>query len=353
MTPNATATAGMRVSSGRAAVTAFAVLLTTALASCEVSVEAGSRLVALQDANHVASGSPFPHVGADATVDAFYVGHSLISEIPDIAMSMANAQRRGAMAFREQNSPGAPLRWHWLQAAPGGAKVFVAGNQYQQNAHTALATGRYSHLVLTDGVPRGGRELENETVVYLGEFVRLARKHRPDIRIYYYETWPHLSSGTPDAPKFDNASPTRHLPWRARVDADAVMWDRIVQRVNEAHPAAPGQHDVKLIPAGRIMSRIAHAAVLGKIPGFQQADDFFTDGIHLNHYGLYAVAAIHFAVLTSQDPRGATAAVRNRWGTEYWGTRYWTGTMFSEPSAVARQAILEVIYRGLLDLYRP
>ena len=351
---NAAATGAVRARPALSSVFAFVVaLLSTVLTSCAAPVESGGRSAAMQDVNPVASGSPLARIAANARIDAFYVGHSLISEIPDMAMSMANARRPGAMTFREQNIAGAPLRWHWTQAAPGGAKAFVAGNQYQETAHDALATGRYSHLVLTDGVPRGGQELEEETVVYLGEFVRLARKHRPDIRTYYYETWPHLSSGTPDAPKFDNASPTRHLPWRARVDADAAMWERIVQRVNEAQPAAPGQHAVKLIPAGRIMGRIAHAAALGKIPGFQRADDFFTDGIHLNHYGLYAVAAIHCAVLTSQDPRGATADVRNRWGAGYWGTRYWTGTMFNEPTAAARQAILEVIFSGLLDLYRP
>lgn len=296
-----------------------------------------------------ASGSP---QGLE-TISAYYVGHSLLSDIPDFVAHMSNRMRSGSFSFREQNVPGAPLRWHWEESGPDGDGP-VQNEKFVHQIHEALASGRYTHIIVTDGVPRGASGEENETVLYLGKIVAAARQARPDVRIFYYETWHHTTSGLPghDPHNEDTVSPTRHLLWRQRIDADAAMWERIVDRVNQENPPGPTGHKVQLIPAGRVLARVVDAVEAGQIQGFDELNDLFIDEIHTNHYGKLIVAATHVAIHTRRDPRDLDIDIISRWGARYWGEPTWDGHVYPRPSDAVASAFLQVIYESVPAYYR-
>lgn len=274
-------------------------------------------------------------------IDAFYIGHSLISDVPDMAASLAASApaSAGRLRFKEQFIPGAPLRWQWDQV-----EKFEGEPMYRVRFDRALATGDYEAFVLTDGVPRGGAELEAETADYLARFARFAREHRPDIRVYYYETWHTITSGTPENSLYDKQSPRRTLRWRERLDADRAMWEAIVDEANRAAPPPAGSPPIRIIPAGQALARFDDAVRAGKVPGLADTRAFFDDDIHLNHYGKYLVACVHYAVLFGRSPVGLDRDVKGRWGKDFWDVAGWDGKTWSAPAPEAVRIMQEIAW---------
>lgn len=280
-----------------------------------------------------------PASAAEQSVNAFYIGHSLISDIPDMLKSIADSAPSTTFTFKEQFIPGAPLRWQWDKVAE-----FEGEPTYRVRFDEALATGRYDALVVTDGVPRGGKELEAETADYLARFANAARQHNPSIRVFYYETWHHVTSGTPDNSPYDTASPRRTLRWRERLDADRPMWEAIVASANKQAPAGPGTPPIRIIPAGQALARFDDAVRAGKVPGFTDTRSFFDDDIHLNHNGQYLVACVHYAVLFGKSPVGLSFDVKDRWGRDYWDHAGWDGKIWKRPDPAAVRIMQEIAW---------
>lgn len=272
-------------------------------------------------------------------IRAFYIGHSLTSDIPGMTRALVQSDGHTKFSFRHQDIPGAPLRWQWEEKDRKSDFEPQYGGRY----HLHLPKGNFNVLVVTDSVPRGGPELEAETIDYLGRFVDFARQHQPDIRIYYYETWHHTTSGTPQNSEYDTASPRRTLKWRPRLDADKAMWEAIVREVNKKHP---GKHPVKIIPAGQVLAAVYDAIAAGKIPGWKEIGDLFSDEIHLNHYGKYIVALTHYAVLTGRSPVGLPSeGLKDIWGGDYWDRKTWDGHIYPKPKPETVKAVQEIVAR--------
>lgn len=271
---------------------------------------------------------------AQESVKAFYIGHSLTSDIPDMVRALAT-DADCTFTFKEQFIPGAPLRWQWEKPKSGEP-------QFQAMYDQELPRGGYDALVVTDSVPRGGKELEAETTDFLGRFYDLARKHNRGIRVYYYETWHHITSGTPQASEHDKLSPTRDLRWRPRLDADWEMWQRIVDGVNQKH--AKGKDKVAMIPAGQALAAFVDQIAKKPVPGFKRGEDLFDDDIHLNPYGKYLVACVHYAVLFERSPEGLTHDVNDRWGRSYWNTPNWQNKQWPPPEPAAVKLMQKVAW---------
>lgn len=272
---------------------------------------------------------------AETEVEAFYIGHSLTSDIPDLVKALAEDAAGVEFSFKEQNIPGAPLRWQWNEG-----KSHEGEPQFQGRYDEELATGDFNALVVTDSVPRGGEELEAESVDYLARFAEFAREHRPDIRIFYYETWHHITSGTPENSEYDTASPRRTLRWRERLDADRPMWESIVEQASER----AGDIPITIIPAGQALAKFDDLVRAGKVPGIARTEDYFDDAIHVNPYGKYLVACVHFATLFGRSPVGLTADVKDRWGRSYWDTPNWQKKQWAKPDPEAVRIMQEVAW---------
>lgn len=258
---------------------------------------------------------------ANDRFSVFYIGHSLMSDIPAMTRTLVESDRGSRFSLRQQEIPGAPLRWQWEAKDRNDQFEPHFGGRYDIH----LSQGQFDTLVLTDSVPRGGPGMEAETVDYLGRIADFARQHRPDIRIYYYSTWHFLTSGTPNNSPYDKDAPNRNLKWRERIDADAKMWERIVNKVNAARPGAP---PIKIIPGGTVLAALSDAIDDGQFTEWKSIRDLFSDDIHTNHYGKYAVALAHYAVLTGKSPVGLTSNLKDLWGRPYWNHKTWDGKIY-------------------------
>lgn len=273
-----------------------------------------------------------------APISAFYIGHSLNSDIPDMVAAFAKGTVE--FSFREQFIPGAPLRWQWDEQAKPAAERATFGDRYRVHWFDAFPKGDLTALVLVDSVPRGPQEMP-ETIDYAGRLIGECLKTNPKATIYLYEPWHCTKSGTPDGCAYDGSSPTRTLTWVERLEADRAMWDGAVKSLRSSRPTAT----IALIPAGRAFAVLARAIERGEVDGFKRFDELLDDDIHPNPYGKYFVACVHYAVLTGRSPEGLPMQIADRWGGSYWNRKNWQQKEWAPPSAKAIAAMQRIAWQ--------
>lgn len=260
-------------------------------------------------------------------INAFYIGHSLSDQIPDMVMSFANDHPDARFAFTYQSIPGAPLRWQWDHGA-----TYIANPPYYagyNDSRYGLPTGSFDVLVLTESVPRYDAII-NESYAYSDSFYVYATQFNPDVRIFLYEDWHCLDSGTPTGCDYDIDS----ADWRQRLTDDLPMWESVVDHLNAKYsPVSP----VCMIPGGQGLANLYDAIHAGSVPGLTSIADLFSDRIHLNDIGKYFIATIHFAVIFARSPIGLTSS-----------TQHWWGGQFERPSRELATRLQEIAWSTVL-----
>lgn len=236
----------------------------------------------------------------------FYIGHSLSDQIPDMVQSLSDDHDEVDFSWVYQSIPGAPLHWQWARKD---------ANDYTNNPPQfygfydpvgGLPAGDFDVLVLTEAVPRYPA-LIDETYEFADSFYNYATTYNPNLRVYLYEDWHCILSGTPTGCDYDVDS----NPWRQRLDDDLSMWESVVDTLNQRYnPSTP----VCLIPGGQGLAALYDSIQVGAVPGITMIEDVFSDNIHLNDTGKYYIACIHFAMLHEVSPVGLTNQLQHWWG---------------------------------------
>lgn len=242
-------------------------------------------------------------------VKAFYVGHSLSDQIPDMVKSLADDHENVSFNWVYQGIPGAPLRWQWDRK---DAKDYNSNPPYYYGFYDeegGLPKGDFDILVLTESVPRYG-ELIEETYDYADRFYEYAKSYNPQIKVYLYEVWHCILSGTPTECDYDVDS----NPWRQRIEDDLPMWESVVDTLNDRYnPNDP----VCIIPAAQGLAQVYDSIYAGVMPGLTTIEDIFADNIHLNDIGKYFIACIHFSTIFETSPVGLTNQLQVWWGGDF------------------------------------
>ncbi len=279
---------------------------------------------------------------AQAPEKVFFIGHSLISDIPDMVAAFSATPPVKRFAFKEQFIPGAPLRWQWEEPErakkPDYKSTFVP--QFQAIYEAELKSGAYDALVLVEGSPLGAKGAESESADYLARFAQLARDHNPKVRVLFYEPWACVESGTPAGCEYDTQSPNRELEWRERLEADGKRWERVVELANE-RLTGEGR-PIELIPVGRALGRLVDAMEAGEVEGLSKRRELFEDSVHLNAYGKYFAGLVTWAALFDASPVGRAAAPSDRWARPYWNQANWAGKTCPAPRPAAIRRMQEV-----------
>ena len=242
-------------------------------------------------------------------VHAFYVGHSLSDQIPDMVKSLAEDHSNTTFDWVYQSIPGAPLRWQWDRKdeqdyIPNPPHYYGFYDEYG-----GLPTGNFDALVLTESVPRYGSLIE-ETYEYADSFFVYSSVYNPQIKVYLYEDWHCILSGTPTECDYDVDS----NPWRQRIDDDLPMWESVVDTLNSRfNPNDP----VCLIPAAQGLAQVYDSIEVGAMPDLNAIEDLFSDNIHLNDIGKYFVACVHFSTIFETSPVGLTNQLQVWWGGDF------------------------------------
>jgi hypothetical protein len=245
------------------------------------------------------------------TTKAFYIGHSLSDQIPDMVKSLADDHPDVGFDWAYQSIPGAPLRWQWQRK---DANDYEGNPPYYYafyNQEGGLPSGGFDIMVLTEAVPRHWSEWGIfETYQYADSFFVYANTYNPNIKVYLYEDWHCILSGTPTGCDYDIDS----NPWRQRIDDDLPMWESVVDTLNARFsPTNP----VCLIPATQGLAHVYDSIYAGVMPGLSDINDLFSDNIHLNDVGKYFVACVHFSTIFGTSPIGLTNQLKVWWGGNF------------------------------------
>jgi len=234
--------------------------------------------------------------------DVLFVGHSLVGvEIPAMLDDVVESQGgRGGVRFQIIN--GAPLVWNWDNSATAQGV----------DARAALPEGETEIVVLTEAIPLRNHLTWSETDRYAQAFFDLAIRSNPNTRVYLYETWHSLDSGSGVDVEYDDRD---HIPWRARLEQDLPLWERVVAQVNARR--APGAPEMRLVPVGQALGRLDDAIRRGEVAGLADIRSLFRDDIHLNDLGAYFATMVQYATLYGRDPRGLPRSLRDEWGVGF------------------------------------
>lgn len=226
----------------------------------------------------------------------YHLGHSLVGmDMPAFTRQLAIAAGFEGAGYRSQLGWGTSLMDHWDPSRTINGFAEMNASPAHAPAKDALESGAYDAFIFTEMVDLNDAIRWHESGRHAGLWTGLARKGRPDIRIYLYETW----HGTDIADG-----------WLTRIDADLpALWEGTILAQAMAMPDVGTIH---LIPAGQAMAAVARAVeAQGGVPGledrhalFAQREDGTVDNIHLSDLGSYLVALVHFATLYHADPRG-------------------------------------------------
>lgn len=253
--------------------------------------------------------SGIPAAQAPTDPDVFLVGHSLVNtNMPHLLKKIvASAGDTGLVDVQVMNGASILANWQHPTSAQGTPYT------------TALPTGRYEALVLTEALPLLNHTTWSNTYQAASDFLGYARRFRPDIRFYIYETWHCINTGRTDtiipeiAPRrcwYDNDD---GLLWQPRLVADHPKWEKIVDSVKtlQAYPHA------FLVPAGSAFSLLALEIQAGRVPGIRSFREFFEDDIHLNRLGNWFVANVMFATFRGRSPVGLARVIDDGWGNPH------------------------------------
>lgn len=253
-----------------------------------------------------------PLVPPTGPMQTYHLGHSLVGrDMPAMLAEVAGHLHHSQLGW------GSSLGDHWKGAVNGFA---------EENAHPAhrpvreaLESGEYPAVVFTEMVELKDAIRYHDSAARLADWAALARKARPDVRLYLYETWHRL--GDPAG-------------WLQRIDADLpALWEAQVLRPAIAQ-AGLGAGVIHVIPGGQVMASAVRAAEAGQLPGLSRREDFFTDDIHLNDIGAWLIAMTHYAVLYHRSPLGLPAQLARA-----------DGTLATPPGPDAAQALQKVVWQ--------
>lgn len=226
-----------------------------------------------------------------AALNTFHLGHSLVgADMPHMLAQLAGDTHR----WNSQLGSGTSLMQHWEPDEPILDFDLVNQPPTYRDARTAIGSGEYNAIVLTEMVELRDAIRYFGSAKYLRRWTNLARGAAPETRIYLYETWHRLD---------DPAG------WLERIDTDLKpLWlGKLLGSDTRRNPKRP----VYLIPGGQAMAAVARAAEAGQIDGLTTREQLFAldpsgnrDMIHFNDLGAYIVALTHYAVLYHRSPVG-------------------------------------------------
>lgn len=235
-------------------------------------------------------------------VRVLFVGHSLVNQdMPRMAAAVADALGVD-FSYDVQLTDGGSLEVNWNdpERATG------------VHARQALASADYDTLVLTEAVNLDDHLRWSDPPGHALRWYRLAREHRPDIRLFFYETWHHRSE-----PRHARGLPLlpSRLTWREQLDADLGKWEHIVDEAERLHgstawgvasaesagAATRAPLDVHIVPGGQALGALVDAVRAGEVPGVTSEHALFADGVHLSDLGNYFIALVQVATLTHAD----------------------------------------------------
>lgn len=227
-------------------------------------------------------------------------GHSLTDGLMTPLRDMINASGGRGTLLVKSTIPGSPMEARWQHEADPDLRQPEEIAKFNLMVNTERVT-------LSNTLP-----FHNSEATALLWFNH-AWEHGNDGKgaaSILYASWVNIDSG----PGFDDPynDPDGQIPLRDRYPREMVLWEQILDHVNNNRPE--GSPVMKMIPGPLIMAEAYDAIAAGTAPGLTDFYQLYDDTIHANDLGNYMIALAHFAVIYNRDPHGLPAGVPARGG---------------------------------------
>lgn len=221
-------------------------------------------------------------------VKQIHSGHSLTDPLfgqpwPGQYVSMMT-QLRDTWAgddIAKSTIPGSPMFWRWHNELP--LQPYSARHNIED----------WELLVITEGVPIAEWMLDSSKV-YIEQYANNAWNNgnsadsTKGAASLLWTTWTNIDDSDG--------------PWRENLNTYDSIWIQIMDHANANLPveATP----MYIIPGHKMMARLYDDIEAGVVPGIDSIQQFFSDNIHTNTLGDYAIAMIHYACIFNTSPVG-------------------------------------------------
>lgn len=233
------------------------------------------------------------------SVKAYFVGHSLVGHtIPNMLEGLAEDDASLSYEASRQVINGSPLKYNWENPASGEVG----------NYRIDLEKGVYDRLIITEAVPLINHLTWSQTYTMADSFYSYFYRYAKQPKMYIYETWHCINSGTPEGCDWDDND---SIPWRKRLDMDLQKWEGIADSLNTWHSGT----EVLMMPGGQAMAALYDAIEAKELSGLSSIADAYHDNIHLNDTGSYYMACVMYSVLFGKSPEGRTVETSHEWGS--------------------------------------
>jgi PKD repeat protein len=182
--------------------------------------------------------------------------------------------------------PGSPMRWRW-QNSSGYPDARLDIDEFELLCITEVANLCYE----------GGSNA--------GWYLDCIQEQKNFMSLFVNNAWNQGNSGQGAATllwsnwvNIDGSDG----PFRPMLDLLGGEWERIQDYANANRPA--GAPHVYMIPGHKMMARLYDDVLAGVVPGITNFNQFFSDNIHTNELGAYAIAMIHYACIFNTSPVG-------------------------------------------------
>lgn len=231
-------------------------------------------------------------------LNVLLIGHSLINTTMPVMIQ----------DLVDHSHPGSKISYQVINGASLAANWEHSAKAQGVDSQTVLPAGDVDVVVMTEALPLLNHKTWSGSDEHALKFYELAVRSNPAARVYLFETWHSLNSGT-GVPVEHDANDD--VPWRARIDQDRAMWEGIVDFVNENR--APGQPEMLIVPGGQAMGLLHDEIEKGTVAGLERVNDVFGDDIHPNDIGTYFMALVQYATIYAETPVGLPTRLQNEW----------------------------------------
>jgi hypothetical protein len=182
----------------------------------------------------------------------------------------------------DSTTPGASIEWRWNNPETVNPK----------SAEWPADMPNYQGLVITPRVPLTADDAARQTeqvdwLLIAAQDAWTNGNGGAGAPTLLYTTWSNIVP-------VGNGHPEDNFTFREKLDFDEPRWEAMMDFVNANVPA--GQVPMYMIPAHRLMMRVWDDIELGVGP-FTNISDIFSDSIHCNEKGQYALTLMHYSCI--------------------------------------------------------
>ncbi|MDX2196782.1 MAG: Ig-like domain-containing protein [Cytophagales bacterium] len=254
----------------------------------------------------------------------YALGNSVTDGINYAGFQTIANQKGNTHLFGRHMIPGTPLSLLYSSSSSGFAE---APYSYWPNAFANYDWDCISFQPFDRSIT--GSDGDFTTIQNWVNYIKSNRSNTSQLQIYIYSRYPRVPSGYTNTSAETNASMWNSL-WAGTYGAGSQSNETkqfFINLLNTVRGANMLAKQAAMIPAGDVMHAMNIKMAAGRLPGYTDIWDFYSDGIHVNNMGSFLLGATFFATMYKQDPRGLTVP-----------------TQYGSIAANVRDTILQTIY---------